>query len=518
MPWNTPHDEGCVARRGRLGGNGIRCNGAVGSDAVAFKGTETKRSRRCEVWADPIFGLNYSEFGEYQMLTHSLVAVSAVRRMAVATLVLALVVVLCPLVHGQVIQSAIGGVSVMPNGLLDNATVDNLFRLSRLRAEASEPVPAAMQNATPLRRVSLRRLEAAIQDCQANGKELPDEIKYLAGLQQIRHVFVYPEQHDIVLVGPGEGWKIDKQGNVVGAFNGRPVMLLDDLLVALRTARGAADGGITCSINPTAEGLVRIAKLRLQTGDDPRRAAATMEQLLGPQRITFTGVPVTSHFARVLVAADYRMKRLGMGFEKAPVRGLPSYLSMLRSSARSGSMAPRWWMEPAYEPILCSPDRLAWEFRGGSVKTLTEDGMILASGERRGVVRTNATAQRWADLMTEKYDELAVAEPIFGQLRNCMELAIVGALIVKERLADRAGYSMPLLLDGATLTTDVYPAPSQIATKASLVRKGRTWMISASGGVALHSWGIVDRVEKTDALAAVKAEVAGNKNDAWWWN
>ena len=35
-------------------------------------------------------------------------------------------------------------------------------------------------------------------------------------------------------------------------------------------------------------------------------------------------------------------------------------------------------------------------------------------------------AQKWADNMTAHYDELAVAEPVFGDLRNCMQLALVG--------------------------------------------------------------------------------------------
>ena len=47
-----------------------------------------------------------------------------------------------------------------------------------------------------------------------------------------------------MLVGPGEGWKVDGTGNVVGVTTGLPVMLLDDLLVALRSAKAAAQGGI----------------------------------------------------------------------------------------------------------------------------------------------------------------------------------------------------------------------------------------------------------------------------------
>ena len=157
---------------------------------------------------------------------------------------------------------------------------------------------------------------------------MPDAIKYLAGLQHIRYIFVYPEQKDIVLVGPGEGWKVDDHGNVVGVTTGRPVMLLDDLLVALRTAKDAAQGGITCSINPTKEGLARMNQLRFRAGSDPTAVGEAREKALGMQQISLHGVPETSHFARVLVAADYRMKRISMALDPSPLRGLPSYLGM----------------------------------------------------------------------------------------------------------------------------------------------------------------------------------------------
>ncbi len=94
---------------------------------------------------------------------------------------------------------------------------------------------------TELRKVSLRRLEEAIAECKTNNKPLPDEIKYLAGMQRIRYVFVYPELQDIVIAGPGEGWKINEQGEVVGKTTGKPVLLLDDLLVALRELPNGPD-------------------------------------------------------------------------------------------------------------------------------------------------------------------------------------------------------------------------------------------------------------------------------------
>ena len=142
--------------------------------------------------------------------------------------------------------------SIDADGLVNNATIDNMNKLGDQRRQELEKIPGDLNGATEMRKISLRRLEAAIDECAKNNKPLPDAIKYLAGLQHIRYVFVYPEQKDIVLVGPGEGWKVDGRGNVVGVTTGRPVMLLDDLLVALRTAKAAAQGGITCSIDPDA--------------------------------------------------------------------------------------------------------------------------------------------------------------------------------------------------------------------------------------------------------------------------
>ena len=37
---------------------------------------------------------------------------------------------------------------------------------------------------------------------------LPDSIRYLEGLTQVRYVFVYPEEKDLVIAGPAE--EIDK--------------------------------------------------------------------------------------------------------------------------------------------------------------------------------------------------------------------------------------------------------------------------------------------------------------------
>jgi hypothetical protein len=183
-----------------------------------------------------------------------------------------------------------------------------------------------------------------------------------------------------------------------------------------------------------------------------------------------------------------------------------------------GNMLPRWWLEPTFGAVLRDADGLAWELRGGSVKCMTEEDFQTAAGNVQHTGKANPMAQRWADKMTENYDELAVKEPVFGQLRNCMELAIVGALVAKERLPQKASCPLPLLLQSGALKTDEYPAPKQVDSKVSMLKKGNNWIISASGGVSIYPWNIVHKAEKSDAPSAARAKLVRGDSTKWCWN
>ena len=111
---------------------------------------------------------------------------------------------------------------------------------------------------------------------------------YLAGLQRVEYLFAYPELNDLVLAGPAEPWTVDDAGNVVGADSGAAVLQLVDLIAALRTSDMLLAGEIiSCSIDPTPEGLQRFA--RLMSGGHATPSAQLlrrMEQAVGPQTIT----------------------------------------------------------------------------------------------------------------------------------------------------------------------------------------------------------------------------------------
>jgi hypothetical protein len=423
-------------------------------------------------------------------------------------------------VDNSVNINIVGGVSIDANGMLTNTERDANGNLPQLRRDALEPIPDGMNRTAGLRKISLRRLEAEIKKCVEAGKPLPEAMSLLAGLQQIRYVFVYPEEQDIVLAGPAEAWALDPRGYFVGVHSGRPVMFLDDLLVAWRAA-ASSPSVLSCSINPTPEGIRRVESLvrQMKGGVDPRAAGTAVEEQLGPQRITVSGVPDTSHFARVLVAADYRMKRISMGLEPAPVRGLPSYTEMVKAGGPGMSnMLPRWWLEPDYQPLLRDDGGLAWELRGAAVRCMTENDYLDANRVARPSGRSDPVTQRWADLMTGRYQDLAQADPVFAQLQNCMDLAVVSALIVKERLPGKAGQQFPILTGAAEgLPTIKLDAPKQVATSASLARKGKKTMVAA-GGVQINPWTLADKAEKNADLPQVRGKQSGKRHTNWWWD
>ena len=446
-------------------------------------------------------------------------ATARTRLFVLATGLVAASLLVLPRAHAQFVSQQVGGVSIDARGVLTKIRVDELNELKRHRQAAFMAVPGALKDAG-LRKVSLRLLEDAIAEHQTSGTPISDDIRYLAGLQRIQYVFVYPETQDIVIAGPAEGWKLNALGDVIGETTNRPVMLLDDLLVALRSIEGAQTTGISCSIDPTEQGLARSAALTRRLTNPGRNIKPILDELekaMGPQTITVKGVPESSHFARVLVAADYRMKRIAMGFEESPLAQLPNYLQMVKTTGRTPrNMLPRWWLEPNYDAILTDADGLAFEFRGASVKALTQDEVATASGQKRATGKTDPRAQKWAELMTAHYDELCVKDPIFGQLRNCIDMAVLAALIHQRNLSEIAGWSMPLLVS-SDLPVESYHAPRQVDSQASAVTKGRAWVLSVSGGVMINPWQPLAKPEQRLELGTKRTKAAP-RGATWWWN
>jgi hypothetical protein len=94
---------------------------------------------------------------------------------------------------------------------------------------------------------------------------------------------------------------------------------------------------------------------------------------------------------------------------------------------------------------------------------------------------------------------------------------VVAALIVKENLAEKASYSLPMLMNASELTVNELPAAKFVDTHASALKKGRNWIITASGGVEVTSWQVADKTEVGASLSPARMKAQPTSADRWWW-
>jgi Protein of unknown function (DUF1598) len=416
----------------------------------------------------------------------------------------------------------VGGVLVDSDGAVRSATKDDRAGMLReLRDQILEP-SGKIAAKTEMRMISLAKLQAEIKKSITSGEPVSDEVRFLAGLQRIEYVFVYPERNDIVLAGPAEGWRVRDDASVVGVTSGRPVLQLEDLVTAFRTVDASRDNAISVSIDPTPAGEVRLRKflsqLRTGPGFDPSQVENSMKEAFGNQVVTLTAVPNDSRMAQTMVAADYRMKCLAMAIEDSPVAGLPSYMEMIRDGGKASGTQPRWWIACDYDSILKSEDGLAWKLNGLGVKAMTAEQFVDAQGGRKTADRQNKLAQRWADQFTSKFDELSTQNVAFGDLRNVMDLNVIATVIAAHQLDVAAGLDLSLLNGKSkALETPSRPVAKTIPAHCSFVSGRAGWTVSASGGVEINPWRVVSEKTKSDESVSMVRQKAP-QHDNWWWN
>ena len=419
---------------------------------------------------------------------------------------------------------AVGGVVIDGAGIVRTATIQEQQELANFVKQRLEPLKGELDEATEMRMISLKGLQQAIIDSSQTGRAIPEDVEFLAGLQRIEYVFVDKEKQDVIIAGPAEPWKLRPDGFVVGTVTGGSTMRLADLVVALRSVESARRQGITCSIEPTPEGRLRLQQLlrriKLRPGQNPQVFEASMREAFGPQMIQLAGIPSDSRFARTLVAADFEMKRVAMGLTESPVDGLPSYLQMSRNTAHASNQNPRWWMACDYDALTKSEDGLAWKLSGQGVKTLTEQDIVSEDGSVQGGGRKDKLAQQWADKMTSNFSQLSQQMPVFSDLQNIMDMTIVATLIVQERLAEQANLDLSLLsADSDSLSLASYRVPKAVDPQCSFIRGRSGWVVTASGGVDINGFEVVEKQTTDSAVKEIRSNaLAAASSDRWWWN
>jgi len=428
------------------------------------------------------------------------------------------------------------GVVVDANGVLRMQTVaDPTGQLTIAQKQAAKQARQGdLAKGSKLRFVSLNRLEQAVIAQAAGDRKPTEEMKYLAGITRIKYVFVYPESGDIVLAGPAEGWYNDLSGRVVGMDTGRPVLELQDLVAAMRVfAPGANKGSVVgCSIDPTQEGLQRMQEFLRQIGGaaDPNNAAYTqsivdgLRTSLGLQSVRIMGVAPTTHFAQVLVEADYRMKLIGIGLEPPLVKMTTFIDKADPNSARNALM--RWFFVPDYKCVKVAENGEAMELVGDGVKLVDEREVVTADGRRAVPVGggKNLASTAFTTTFTQKYPELAAKKPIYAQLRNLIDLTVAAAFLQQHDYYGKAEQKFETFMSEEKFPIETYTAPVQVDTVVTSVWKGNRLLTPVAGGVtiqakqALATDNQLDDADGKTAQVHKGVKLADLKPGQWWWD
>lgn len=428
---------------------------------------------------------------------------------------------------GQGTNQNSAGIKIDPQGVL-SLTVANdgsgLLDKKRREAIAKKFLSQDVNQPSKLRCVSLVELEKQLESTLSKEQPLTAEMFYFAGLQRIDHIFVFPDEQDVVIAGRAEGFTPDAVGRMVGVESGRPTLRLDDFVIAMRTVGKARQVG--CSIDPVPQRLADLQKFISQGGpasvQEVEERFNQMDDILGMQTVRIDGVPPDSHFATMLVEADYRMKRVAIGLETPAVKGMRSHLAMI---GPGGNTIQRWWFIPCYDSIARSEDGLAFQINGQRAQLLTQEEVSDAAGNRSNAPTTKVSIQAFAKRFTEKFPQLADKSPVFGELQNLIDWTMVAALLNKEQIAQRIGWKQTLFLDESRLKYPVFEVPKMVPSQVNYKLSGNVVIGLVCGGVVIHPQQAYDSVSAKarnsadlNAIRSSASTAVRNESRRWWWD
>jgi len=329
-------------------------------------------------------------------------------------------------------------------------------------AELDCAPPPAPAQAQPTIAVSLSRLEAELEHCQASDS-CAEEMTW-HGMTRAYGFVVDRADKDIVLYGRSDP--------------AAAPLRVDDFVIALRSAlhkyverRGNAlvysDPGVT--IDPQPAVLRKLDQITKGPADDnamERRMQAWCTTCELPQTVRVLGIgadsapPIShdadSHFSNTMFVADYTMKSISNGLK--PVDGLQSLsdaaLQMAVERIESGSHTNdaraelnRFWFVSGPTNYVADGDTT--ELARADVALKTEAELVSGHGIL-GTGRADPLAAGFACAFSRVYPQLAKPDspyPVYAELEALFRWVAIAHLLVEGDAFDAAGYRPEYLID-----------------------------------------------------------------------
>jgi len=418
---------------------------------------------------------------------------------------------------------------VLGKGLGKDVAAKNISHAKLFDANAANLSDVVAETAIGMRSVSLPRLESALLARFAQGRPPTEEMLSLGGLERIEYVAVYPEEGDVVLVGPV----------AAGAKSGERGLHLCDLATVLHNAL-QGPGKVTCSITPDQANLARTQAYLTETGKRPLKPGqrkqwlAGLREALGKQDVQFEDIEPDAHMALTMLAADYHMKLIGMGIK--PGGPVESYLETVRLN-EDGSppeMAVlRWWFTLLPTAIETNTDKDVFRLPRQLLQVQSENEMLADQGKRVHTGESEPLNREYAARFTRHFPALAAHYPIYAQLHRSAELMVVGSLLRDQRLCERVDWQPTFLVSQDPYLVPPVVVPRQVDTVVNhRVLNEKTIIAGISGGVELQPRTRGDQIVVRDDYALEQyqrvaapsesrkaaRQSAGAGTLRWWWD
>jgi hypothetical protein len=382
------------------------------------------------------------------------------------------------------------GVYIDASGTLKAAKTLKHKRLAAIRAKA-----LAGKTDGELTFLSLPKLLAEAKKSHDAGNPIPDAVRYMGGMVRLRYVFVDEQRKDLILAGESEKYDTTVPLRPLGQRTGRPVLHLGDLVTALRTCGpGKTKTPFGCTITLSRDAALRAVEaqnknLRLaRTLSGRTRLTALMAAAAGPQPVKYFNMLPDNRFAFVLIEADFQLKRMVLGLDRSPVKEVKSYMAMQTEPERGHN---RFWFVADYETIRKSPDAMAYELRGKSVR-------IETASKALGKGKDMPIARKFADNASKHFEKLAAVIPPFADLQNLTDLSLVAALIAEKNLDGKSQLDLAWALNGYPVPQ--FKTPKTADTLVNHHSSGRRINFS-TGGVKLKVDDFLKEFEEAKDLA-----------------
>jgi hypothetical protein len=221
------------------------------------------------------------------------------------------------------------------------------------------------------------------------------------------------------------------------------------------------------------------------------------------------------------------MKLVGMGLEEGTL-GVTSYLDSIevaKGQAPPPMSVLRWWFTLNYQALKATPDRDGFEIRGSGVQVLSENEFLTQRGDRVHTGKSDELTAKFADSFTKHFETLAAKYPVYADMRNIFDLALVAALVKSHDLAGQADWHLTHFGPAGEYQVELGIAPARVESVINhRVINGKHVVAGVSGGVTVDPRKLASR----EAVEVVKSgEVSEYRQNsapaslprhAWWWD